>query len=308
MSWTSYCKKCGKDFPVTDRCPECGAKLTGAAMRTAWCAPITPVRDWMNWNAVMRLALPAFATGCFLILLLELASGGPGALRRMLDGGLLPVAGLALFALTVITLLILALRGRELLDCVLDGKGAHVSVYLPDPSPLRLLLHFRSPRLMSAVDTSGRVPVLLLNTRDLSWKDVARVQLWPEKDLILLYAPAWWLRLPIQATPFVWDDALSFVREKLGRKKTVALPGILVAPPKPKKTKATAVPAVPANVPPFEDAVSALCDNTDEPAGTRAEEGIPVSDQAAPPDEGFREDPASGQLTFAELTETEEKD
>ena len=305
MSRSSYCKKCGKDFDVTDRCPECGAKLTAAAVRTAWCTPNTPVKDWMSWNAVMRVALPAFAAGCVIVFLLELAAGGPGAFGRMLAGGFLPVAGLVLLVLTAATLAALALRGSELLDCVLDGKGVHVSVYLTDPTPMKLLLRFRSPSLLERADRSGRVSVLLLSTRELAWKDVARVQLWPQKALILFYAPAWWMRVPVQATPFDWDDALEFIREKLGRKKTVGLPGVLVAPPKPKKPAAVPKPAVPEpdpipvpvtdlSFPDSEEAVPEDPFETETPAESTEE--IPSSGTESAG--ALPEDPESSQLSF----------
>ena len=63
------------------------------------------------------------------------------------------------------------------------------------------------------------------------------MQLWPEKTLILFYAPAWWMRLALPCTPFTYEDSMAFVRDKLGRKKTVRLPGELTAPPKPKEPK-----------------------------------------------------------------------
>ena len=238
MSWTAYCKKCGKDVPVGEQCPECGAKLTGSNVRVAWCVRHVPVKDWMSWNSVMRLAIPAFGVGCVLVWLLEMLSGGPGALGRMLNGAFLPVAGMILLLTGLGTWLALKLQGEELLDCVLDNKGAHVSAYLMNPDRWRLLARFRGPSLLERTDTGGDVPLLLLETRDLPWREVSRVQLWPQKDLILFYAPSWWNRLSVCATPFVWEDALAFIREKLGRKKNVALPAVLTAEPKARKSSA----------------------------------------------------------------------
>ena len=81
-------------------------------------------------------------------------------------------------------------------------------------------------------------PMLLISQKEIAWKDITRVQLWPEKTLLLLYAPTWWLRLAVPCTPFTWEDALGMISDKLGRKKAVQLPQELVAPPKPKTVKA----------------------------------------------------------------------
>ena len=84
-------------------------------------------------------------------------------------------------------------------------------------------MRMKSPAAAKQAE-GGDTRVLMLSRRDLAWKDVARVQLWPEKCMILFYAPAWWLRIPTICTPFSWDDTIGFVREKLGKKKKVKLP------------------------------------------------------------------------------------
>ncbi|MGN0971709.1 MAG: hypothetical protein ACI4OY_07105, partial [Aristaeellaceae bacterium] len=71
MPMTCYCKKCGRDVPVGDTCPSCGAKLARSSARVAWCVEHAPVRDWMCWNAVMRILLAVAALALVLTLLLE---------------------------------------------------------------------------------------------------------------------------------------------------------------------------------------------------------------------------------------------
>lgn len=44
--------------------------------------------------------------------------------------------------------------------------------------------------------------------------------------MILFYAPKWWMRLALPCTPFTWEDALDFIREKIGKKKAVTLPEV----------------------------------------------------------------------------------
>jgi hypothetical protein len=42
--------------------------------------------------------------------------------------------------------------------------------------------------------------------------------------MILFYAPKWWMRVSLPCTPFTWEDALDFIRDKIGKKKAVILP------------------------------------------------------------------------------------
>ena len=234
MPLTSYCKKCARDVPVGDICPDCGGKLATSAVRLAWCVDHVPLRDWMCWNAVMRIALPAAGITLAVTLLLETIFGGLTGLAQLLSGGLLPtLAWLTLGSLAVL-LLVFILQGDDLLDCVIDSTGVHIQQYLPRPTAFKLALRLKSPQLLKQRDESD---VLLIASRSISWKEIRRVQLWREKGLILLYAPAWWQRLTIPCTHATWKDALAFIRDKLGKKKDVILPPecVQTAPPKPKK-------------------------------------------------------------------------
>ena len=180
MPMTCYCKKCGRDVPVGDTCAHCGAKLARSSARVAWCVEHAPVRDWMCWNAVMRILLPVAAVALLLTLLLEGLIGGAEGIEMLLRSGLPQALALLLVTVTAAVLLIFILQGEDWLDCVVDSKGVHVSCYLPNPTPMKLALRLRSPRLMQEVDPADEVPTVLLSQQDLAWKDVARVQLWPE--------------------------------------------------------------------------------------------------------------------------------
>ena len=59
MALTAYCKKCKREVEAAELCPFCGTKLGKTAAHAAWCVERVPVKDWMCWNAVMRLLLPA---------------------------------------------------------------------------------------------------------------------------------------------------------------------------------------------------------------------------------------------------------
>ena len=276
MPITAYCKKCARDVPPGDVCPHCGGKLAKSALRVAWCADHTPVRDWMSWNAVMRLVLPVLLAVLVLILALEGLAGGLEGIAALLRGGLL-FSLLGLLALTAAGLLLaFILQGDDLQDCVVDGRGVHIQQYLPEPTALKLMLRLKSPRLLERYDpTEG---ILLIGQKELLWKDIARVQLWPEKTLILLYAPAWWMRLALPCTPFTYEDCLTFIQEKLGRKKGVMLPAELVAPPAPKPAKAAPIKTQQlsmADIPPAAEPPAP------SPEAEKPEDFVPLSDVLA---------------------------
>ena len=223
MPLTSYCKKCGQDVPVSSFCPYCRSKLAPNTVRLAWCVDHHPVRDWMCWNAVMRLLLPVMAATILLVILLEAIMGGLDGVAMLLGGGLLvSLTGIMGMVLTVM-LLVFILQGDDLLDCVVDARGIHVQKYLPEPTALKLVLRGKSPRMLDAM---GDENLLLVSSTEIAWKDITRVQLWPEKNMILFYAPKWWMRLTLPCTPFTWEDARDCIREKIGKKKAVTLPEI----------------------------------------------------------------------------------
>lgn len=235
MPITAYCKKCARDVAPGERCPHCGGKLAKSAVRVAWCAEHHPVSDWISWNAAMRILLPLTGMVFLLMLLLEAMAGGLQAVDDLLRGGLLFALLGLLIIVAAVLLLAFILQGEDLQDCVVDGRGIHIQQYLPQPTALKLLLRLKSPSLMQQYDPAEGI--LLISQKELLWKDIARVQLWPEKTLILFYAPAWWMRLALPCTPFTYEDCFTFIQEKLGKKKDVTLPAELLLPPQPKPEK-----------------------------------------------------------------------
>ena len=228
MARTAYCKRCGREVDAGEICPLCGTRLGKNAAHAAWCVERTPVKDWMYWNSVMRLLLPGALAILVLVLLLEAAAGGIGAVEQMLSSAFPMVLLILLAAVLAMVFVILLMQGKELSDFVVDSRGIHETRYLPDPTPLKMLLRLKAPRLPE--EGSG---VVLLSERKIAWKDISRVQLWTEKCMVLIYAPSWWLRIPVVCTPFTWDDTLDYIREKLGKKKKVRMPEFLrtEAPP-----------------------------------------------------------------------------
>ena len=252
MALTAYCKKCNQEVAPGDLCPRCGTKLAKTAVHAAWVVPRRPVADWMCWNGVLRWLLPAGAAVLLLALVLEGLAGGAAAVEKLFSGTF-PRTVLELLAgLILLVLIALLLQGKELMDYVVDSRGVHVTRYLPDPTPLKLIARLKSPGLMAQVNPDAETPLLRLEEKDLPWREVARVQLWPEKCYLLFYSPAWWLRIPVCCTPFSWEDALVFVRDRLGKKKAVALPDHLRLQPEKRpaaRKSAGRTPAVPAESP-----------------------------------------------------------
>ena len=230
MALTTYCKKCAREVDAGELCPYCGSKLGKNAAHAAWCVERTPVKDWMSWNALMRILLPAALVILLLVLLAEGIAGGPGAVEKMLVSGFPVVLLILLGTILLMAFATLLLQGKELTDYVVDSRGVHEVHYLPDPTPVKLIARLKSPALMKGVGQGNGVAVLKLGEKDLPWKNVARVQLWPEKCMILYYAPSWWLRISAACTPFIWDDVMGLTREKLGKKRKIRLPSSLVIP------------------------------------------------------------------------------
>ena len=230
MALTAYCKKCAREVDAGEICPICGSRLGKNAAHAAWCVERTPVKDWMCWNALMRVLLPAALFILLLVLAAEGISGGVAAVEKMLVSGFPAVLLSLLGAIVLLVFAALLLQGKELADFVVDNRGIHEIHYLPNPTPIKLMARLRSPAQMRNAAQGSSGPMLKLSEKNLAWKDVARVQLWPEKCMILYYAPAWWLRIAAACTPFVWDDVMGITREKLGKKRKVKLPSSLVIP------------------------------------------------------------------------------
>lgn len=272
MAITSYCKKCGQDVPRGEICPQCGAKLPKTSARVVWSISHRPVLDWMCWNAALRIMAPAAGAVLVMILLLEGLSGGWAAAERLLTQGLLWTWATLCAASLVVLWLILLAQGHDVQDCVVDSKGVHVTTWLVNPTPLSLLARLRSPALMRQAVQSENGTMLALPVREIGWREISRVQLWPDKAMILFYAPAWWMRLALPCSAFQYASVLEFMRDKVGRRKDLLLPEKLRAAPRPRKPRAAkaAVESVPAET-----------SAAPEPAAPAEEASLSAEDTAA---------------------------
>ncbi len=243
MALTAYCKKCAREVDAGEICPICGTRLGKNATHAAWCVERIPVRDWICWNALMRILLPAALVILLLVLLAEGIAGGAAAVEALLVSGFPLVLLIGLGAILALALAALLLQGKELTDYVVDNRGIHEIHYLPDPTPVKLLVRLKPLSLMKTAEQDGKTAVLKLGEKDLPWRNVARVQLWPEKGMILYYAPSWWMRIAVACTPFSWNDVMALTREKLGKKRKIKLPSSLVIPAEPRTRRTVSRPA-----------------------------------------------------------------
>lgn len=223
MAVSAYCKKCRRDVPLGETCPLCGAKLGKNAARSHWHISHLPVSDWMCWNAVMRLTLPAFVLVFVIVFLSEILSGEQNALTGMLQSGLLRVLCILFVSFTCLLFLCLILQGRDEYEYIIDNAGIHRIILLPGPAPVKLLTRLKAPFLPDG-QARESAPPLNLGERILPWKNISRVQIWPEKLIVIFYQPFWWERFYIRCTADCWESTLDMISEKLGKKKKIVLP------------------------------------------------------------------------------------
>ena len=201
MPYSARCKKCGTETSSGALCPRCGGKL--GPWRCLWRTQRIPVLSWSCWNASMRIMLPALAVMALAAMGVELTLGGWPALERLMAGSF--------------PLLMLSLVGAAVL---LTGL-----VLLPKPGAVSLLARLHSPA--EAADPAlQRTYGLFLEEKTIPWKSIRRVGLWPEKQLVLFYAPAHWLRAAVPCDRASWPEMRQTITDKLGKQKHTRLPDV----------------------------------------------------------------------------------
>ncbi len=219
MPWMNYCKKCGAETPRGESCPFCGGKLTKAGERLSFGCARTVIGDWFAWNAALRVVLPALCLTALLAVAAEAASGGMAGVLALLRAGFLASLGrLLLGALALIALTLLA-QGKESVHYVLDGKGAHLYVYLDRPTAPRLYARLLTPAAVEAMqDPALRVEGFTLVKRvELPWAQTRRVRFWPETRTALFYRPKFWQVIAVRCPPEEYAEAEAFIRRHMKR-------------------------------------------------------------------------------------------
>lgn len=93
-------------------------------------------------------------------------------MEALVNRGLLWTCGTLCLAMLAGLWLILLGQGRDLLDCVVDHKGVHITTYLMEPTALRLMLRLRSPALAHQAVTGPAGTVLMVQTREIAEGDL----------------------------------------------------------------------------------------------------------------------------------------
>ena len=231
MPVMAWCKKCKQEVTPGSVCPLCGQKLPSTSLRFSWTFGLVPVRDFLSWNSILRVALPVLALLMLVILGVEWARKGFLGVQALLTQGLPAMMLWVGAALLAIAFLGLLLRGREEIQYVLNHAGVQAKVTITKPNRLQRLFH--DPAAPAQADDWGQ-PVWLAAAKDIPWQAVHRVELWPDRDKILLYSPRFWLVLTLHALPETYDDAVRYVydhvKKRPGVMKMVPPPGELPPP------------------------------------------------------------------------------
>ena len=220
MPLVNYCRKCQAETPVGETCSYCGGKLAKTGEQLSFGMAVTPVRDWFNWNNLLRVALPVLGLVFVCTLLAEWAAAGPaGAAALLKQGFFWKMMGLLALVLLV-CLTLLCLQGTEKVHYVLDKQGVHIRVYLPeDAGALRLYARFVTPQQVQALE-DDRPPLeglTLVRRVTLPWETVCRVKIWREGAMLLFYRPGFWQAAALHCPLEDLEQAEDYIRKKLKR-------------------------------------------------------------------------------------------
>lgn len=231
MPVMAFCKKCKQEVAPDSVCSLCGQKLPAGSLRLSWTYEHAPVRDFLSWNSILRVALPVLALLVLLVIGVEWARKGLLGVQLLMAQGFWGLLLMLAAAMIMAAFLALLMRGREQVCYVLDQKGIHVQVWQVKPPFLKRLLHM----VPEDAETGPRgYAVWMLEEKHIPWLVIRRVGFWPDRDKILLYSPRFWLALPLHALPDTYDDAVRFIYDHVKKR-----PGVMQPPPA-KEEKITA--------------------------------------------------------------------
>lgn len=221
----AYCKKCKQEVWPDTVCSICGQKLPANNLRISWSYNLAPVRDFLSWNSILRVALPVLILIMLIITGVEFGRKGVLGVQTLLAQGFLSLL-LMLMAVTMAAVLVaLLLRGREEVRYILDGKGVHMQVWQVKPSFIKRIFNM-IPR-EAQQGTAGQYE-WMLEEKHIPWIKLCRVGFWPDRDKILLYSPRFYLAAALHALPETYDDAVRFIYEHVKKR-----PGVMKLPPAP---------------------------------------------------------------------------
>ncbi len=219
MPIVSYCKKCKEEVPPAEVCTLCGRSLPASSMRLSWAYTYAPVMDWIRWSMILRIMLPVLLVLIGLILGLEALLHGTIGVQALWAQGLMRVILWITAAMGAGVFFVLLLQGKEEIRFVIDQKGVHAKTYLLRPSAIKYWLRMQP---VPAWLNSGKEP-LPVGEKDVAWQELRRVQGWPDKEIILLYAPRWWLSMALYCLPGTYEEAVQFIYDHVKKRSQVKM-------------------------------------------------------------------------------------
>ena len=180
-----FCKKCNAES-ASPVCSRCGRKLPAGMMRDVWRVWRVPLSDGGTWLGALKVTFLLAALLFLLVFGAEALLSGTDRVMALLSSGLPGVICALIPVSLLLTLLFLALQGREILVYALDVQGAHVQVWHA-ASRIRCWARLQSARLEEAVPQQDGGALLLSQVRHMLWKDVRQVRYAPRKGEIRLY-------------------------------------------------------------------------------------------------------------------------
>lgn len=221
----AYCKKCKQEVWPDTVCPICGQKLPVNNLRISWSFGLTPVRDFLSWNSVLRVTLPVLMLVMIIISGVEFGRKGILGVQTLLAQGFWSLLLMLMLAMVAVAFVALLLRGREEVRYILDGKNVHIQIWQVKPSFIKRIFGMIPPE--AQVGSAGQYE-WMLEEKHIPWTKLCRVGLWPDRDKILLYSPRFWLAAALHASPDTYDDAVRFIYEHVKKR-----PGVMKLPPAP---------------------------------------------------------------------------
>jgi hypothetical protein len=201
----------------------CGQKLSENSLRLSWSFGLAPVRDFLSWNSILRVALPVLILLMLVIAGVEFGRKGILGVQALLAQGFLSLLVMLTAAMMAVAFTALLLRGREEVRYILDGKGVHMQVWQVKPSFIKRIFKMIPPDAKSG--SMGQYE-WMLEEKHIPWAKLHRVGFWPDRDKILLYSPRFYMAAALHALPETYDDAVRYIYEHVKKR-----PGVMKLPP-----------------------------------------------------------------------------
>ena len=204
MAFVNYCKKCKAETPAVEVCPYCQKKLPKTNEHLSFGYVFSPARNFFMYNQWLRVVLIVLSATIAIVLLSEGITGGIAGIQKLITQGFIKEMFIIFVFCVAVVFLLLSLRGKEHVHCVLDKDGMHVRVYLKNPTKWQYTLRFCNEKNLELLAKDERnIPnFTLVSSAHVLWKECKRIRLWSKGLTLIAYKPKYWqalvICLPIQ--------------------------------------------------------------------------------------------------------------